>query len=212
MKCLTKCVVIASLSGLIPCSLTKSAAQTTNVPADYSATTTSNGGASQIPGSGTTTNPISQSKTGFPRALQPKAHKRMPAKFFGESEPGFTGMTFVDDLSSTAVSSEATSLSPGLDPAHEPSRDDLVAPFLLTLGPTKSADQSLARPIGKLNFKLFHPLVQNALEDQPLQIESLSTRAWPTLIGWHPCESTFSDARVYEPQFDLFWVGSTPQR
>lgn len=212
MKYSTKCVVIASLSGLLPCGLLKSAAQPTNVPADSPATKAANGGTSQIPRSATTTNPVSKSQTGFPGAPQPKAHQNLPAKFFGQSKPSVTGMTFVDDLASPAVSSGVTSLSPGLDPAREPSRDDLVPPFLPPLEPTKSAFQSSVRPTGKLNFNLFHPLVQTAPENQPLQIEGMGTRAWTTLIGWYPCESTFADARIYEPQFDLFWAGASPQR
>jgi hypothetical protein len=72
--------------------------------------------------------------------------------------------------------------------------------------------ESFVNLSGELNFNLLNPLVQTAFKDQPLLIENKSTRAWTTINGWHPGESTFPDARTYEPHFDLFWVGAAPQR
>jgi hypothetical protein len=58
---------------------------------------------------------------------------------------------------------------------------------------------------GQMNFRTIDSLAQIAPKNdvQTRQIEGMNTRAWTTIVGWHPGESAFPDARTDEAQLNL---------
>jgi len=219
VKRFTKFAVMASVSGLIPFQVASGGVQTANKPAGHFAAVPASIGVSPMSGSGTTNDPISKPLTGFPDALQSRFHRIKPPEFFDRSQPGFKAITWADKIMSKATADGIESSSAGLDPVPKSSWDYLATPGLNYFNPTqpplllkRPAIHSFVSANGGLNFKLLNPRIQTGLKDQALQIENMSTRPWTSVVGWRPCESTFADVRAYQPHFDLFWIGATPER
>ena len=101
MKCLTKFVIMTSVTGLIPFWMMSSAAQTANNPIAYSTKTSASFEVLQMSSSGTTTDLISKPQTGFSDTSQPKVHKTMPTESFHLSQPLFSAITLGDKTTAT---------------------------------------------------------------------------------------------------------------
>ena len=52
-----------------------------------------------------------------------------------------------------------------------------------------------------------NPFAAKRVDDDTGHAAGLSTRAWSTLVGWHPGASAFSDPVTHEPAMDLISVG-----
>lgn len=131
-------------------------------------------------------------------ADQPKAHRAKPAQFFDLTQPSYNAMTLFGKTIRLPPTSEGRRYF------------SLVQPLPLE----RPATTALVMLNGKFKFKIFDPLAQTARINlnQTLQLEGVSTRAWTSIVGWHPGESAFPDACNYEPQFNLFCIGGEPQR
>ena len=203
VKRITKFAVLAAVSGLIPLQAANGGVQRVNKPAHHFVAVPASTGVPPMSGSGITNDLISKPPTGVPDALWSRLHRTTPSEFFDQPQSGFKAITWADKIASKANANSIESSTPGLkyfNPAQPP--------LLLN----QPAIQSFVSANGRLNFKLLNPLIQTSPKAQALQIENMRTRPWTSVVGWHPGESTFADVRSYEPHFDLFWIGATPNR
>ena len=52
-------------------------------------------------------------------------------------------------------------------------------------------------------------LLKTPAHDKIDRVGGISSRPWAQIAG-SPAPATFFDQRVYEPHFNLFWAGATP--
>lgn len=202
-----------SVTVLIACGAARSAGQTAAQPADHATNAPGQVARLAASGGGTGTNAVSEPPGGAGDARQFRSHKVMPARFFDRSQPVFSATRM-------AAPAGVGNGSGGLPFAGEHTRNGLASPGAdySSQGPPLLADQTAAPTAsffslnGKLNFKIFNPLIQTAPKNknQPLQIEGKSTRAWTTIVGWQPVEPTFPEDRIFEPHFSLLYAGAEP--
>jgi hypothetical protein len=48
------------------------------------------------------------------------------------------------------------------------------------------------------------------VSDKIQRVGGISSRPWTQVAGWPPA-TPFADERYYQPHFNLFWVGNTPE-
>lgn len=209
MKCFIQYVVVMSVTLLNLSWVTSHAAPAAGL---RQRTTHVRAGAPVLAGNGAAIGAVFQPTSGPGDDHQPTAHRARPEQFFDQSSQPIAGAITLDNK--TTWLSGGGSVNAELHSVREPMRTPLSARGLEFYGRVQPATPSLVGPNGRLNFRLFNPLVRTASknENQALQIAGVNTRAWTTVVGWHPGAPVFTDAWAYEaPHFDLLCVGTAPQ-
>jgi len=77
-----------------------------------------------------------------------------------------------------------------------------------TNAPSTSATVTAQKP--KVHW--FAPVQTTNSVENLKPIDGLDTRAWTTVVGWHPGESAFATGERHEPGVCFFWIdlGSPP--
>lgn len=218
IKFCKKYAALALTSGLVSFQLANSAAQSVNGTINCSVGDPPGGSSLQMSASGTTNGAISRAMTGCPDALQGKFYRLTLLKLFVQSQAGIKAVTASDKFTSKSAPDGIADSGAIPDPVPKSPWDFLASAGLTYSKPAQPllVEHPIAEsPVSldeEFKFEHLNPPVQIASKDQVLHIGNISTRAWTTIIGWHPCEASFFDAGTYEPHFDLFWVGAAPQQ
>jgi len=73
--------------------------------------------------------------------------------------------------------------------------------------PTTNAPPSAtAITVQKPEFHWFAQSKTKRTRENLRPIEGMDTRAWTTVVGWHPGESAFPSAETHQGGWPLFWV------
>jgi len=85
------------------------------------------------------------------------------------------------------------------------------------LGAWSSGAQSTNAPPESVTITVERPKLHwlsppHTVRGEPVlkPVEGLDTRAWTTVVGWHPGQSAFASAETHEGGLTLFWVDMEP--
>ena len=194
MKCFTERVVLMSVTALILSCVANHAGQTAGVPDGNTAAAPGTNLCPLVPENGATAGNLSGPQ---------------PAR----DAPASNSVAFVDNTASATPLMGVKIASTGLSTQHKPASNYPASRSRTFPGPARplSLDQpatpskSSVDANGETIFRMIGPGISTAPEfdDQTRQIEGMSTRAWTTIVGWHPGESAFPDADTDEPDSDL---------
>ena len=165
VKCCTKCAVMASVAGLMPCEAASSAAQTPNKSVNNSDGISPSRVAMQVFTCGPMDNLRSQPLPGFPDALQAASHRIRLGDLSDQSQPGFEAIALEDKITPTAAGDRLVRSGVAPDSTSKSAWDHLGSPHLkysraaqplLLKRPGIAPPQLLTNPIGthrtKINF------------------------------------------------------------
>jgi hypothetical protein len=218
MKCFTKSAFLTGTTALLLSCVTKSAAQIASAPANYAPAAPDTAICPLLFENGAISDKLFVPQSASQSDQQHTAGSVTAVQPFGWSQrawdaPDSSGTTPVGKTASAASLADIKIVSADLPAASEQMSNYLASRGWestgsgqpLSLDQPATPSKSSVKANGQINFNMVGPLVQTAPKnDNPAQqIEDMSTRAWPTIAGWHPGESAFPNGRTQEADFKL---------